>query len=137
MFTEYKVVYSDSEIEEAKERYCNAVSLSIKGSAGVFMKRQHKDIFINNFNPNLMRLHEVNHDIQIVIDQYACAEYVCGYLTKNEAGINKTLEAINNEAKDLSNMQLLNKLATALDKNREVSIFEAVYRLLGLPMTKN
>ena len=33
-------------------------------------------------------------------------------------------------------MEKLNALASALDKHREVSVQEAVYRILGLPMTK-
>ena len=34
-------------------------------------------------------------------------------------------------------MDKLNALASVLDKHREVSIQEAIYRLLGLPMTKS
>ena len=34
-------------------------------------------------------------------------------------------------------MELLNKLASVLDKHREVSVQEATYRMLGLPMTKS
>ena len=74
--------------------------------------------------------------IQLVVDQYACAQYITGYLTKNEDGISKTLKAVNDEAGDLSKMSVLNKLATVLDKHREVSIQEAVYRMMGYPMTK-
>ena len=81
-----------------------------------------------------MQIHEANHDIQLVSDPYACAEYICDYMTKAEGGMSKVLQAINDEGKDLSKMQLLNKLASALDKQREVSIQEATYRLLGLSM---
>ena len=34
-------------------------------------------------------------------------------------------------------MEKLNKLSAVLDKHREVSLQEAVYRILGLPMTKS
>ena len=37
----------------------------------------------------------------------------------------------------IGGMDLLNKLANVLDKHREVSIQEAVYRMLGFPMTKS
>ena len=84
-----------------------------------------------------MTLHLAIHDIQIVIDQYAAAQYVCGYLTKNEEGISKLLKAVNEESENLKQMDKLNKLATVLDKHREVSVQEAVYRILGLPMTKS
>ena len=84
-----------------------------------------------------MLIHEANHDIQMVVDQYACAQYICGYLTKNEEGMSKLLKKINDEAKNLSKMELLNKLASVLDKHREVSVQEATYRMLGFPMTKS
>ena len=51
--------------------------------------------------------------------------------------MSKVLQAISNEGPDLSQMQLLNKPASTLVKYREVSIQEATYRLLGLPMIKS
>ena len=69
--------------------------------------------------------------------QYACAQYVVGYLTKNECGISKLLKAVNDQAKGLSNLDLIKEISTVLDKHREVSIQEAIYRLLSLPMTKS
>ena len=59
-----------------------------------------------------------------------------GYLTKNEAGMSKLLKAVNDQAKGLSNMDLIKEISTVLDKHREVSIQEAIYRMLSLPMTK-
>ena len=69
--------------------------------------------------------------------QYACAQYVIGYLTKSESGMSQLLKAVNEQAGDLSNMEILNQLASVLDKHREVSIQEATYRILSLPMTKS
>ena len=125
------------EIEKAHNCYKNALSASIKGNGAIFVKRDPKDVFTNNYNPHIMQIHEANHDLQLVSDPYACAEYICDYLTKGEAGMSKVLQAINDEHKELSQMQLLNKLASTLDKHREVSIQEATYRLLGLPMIKS
>ena len=65
-----------------------------------------------------MLLHPANHDIQLVVDEYACAQYICGYLTKNEAGMSQLLKNINDEAEDLSKMDLLKKLASVLDRHR-------------------
>ena len=72
-----------------------------------------------------------------ILFQYACAQYVVGYLTKNESGMSKLLKAVNDQGKDLSNKDLLNQLSNVLDKHREVSIQEATYRILSLPMTKS
>ena len=68
---------------------------------------------------------------------YAAAQYICGYLTKNESGMSKLLKAVNEETTNLKQVDKLNALASVLDKHREVSIQEAIYRLLGLQMTKS
>ena len=113
------------EKKKAFERYLDALSASVRGTGCVFLQRGTKDLFTNNYNRKLMQVHQANHDIQIVVDQYACAQYVVGYLTKNESGMSK-----------LSNMETLNQLSSVLDKHREVSIQEATYRILSLPMVK-
>ena len=154
--TQRKLVrYSLKEKEAAYKKYINALSVSVRGTGAIFLKRNTEDLFTNNFNRSLLKLHKANHDVQIVVDQvkifssfselylifnpfqYACAQYVVGYLTKNEDGMSKLLKAVNDQAGDISNMELLNKLSSVLDKNREVSIQEATYRILGLPMTKS
>ena len=45
------------------------------------------------------------------------------------------LREVNNQAGNISNMELLNQLSSVLDRNREVSVQEAIYRLLSLKMT--
>ena len=60
-----------------------------------------------------------------------------GYLTKNESGMSKLLKAVNDQAKGLSNLDLIKEISGVLDKHREVSIQEATYRMLSLPMTKS
>ena len=50
--------------------------------------------------------------------------------------MSKLLKTVEEECKDLSRMEKLNKFADVLDKHREVSIQECIYRLLGLPMSK-
>jgi hypothetical protein len=62
---------------------------------------------------------------------------VIGYLTKSESGMSQLLKAVNEQAGDISNMEILNQLASVLDKHREVSIQETIYRILSLPMTKS
>ena len=48
--------------------------------------------------------------------------------------MSKLLQAVKDETNNLSQMEKLNALATVLDKHREVSVQEAIYRLLGLNM---
>ena len=56
---------------------------------------------------------------------------------KNESGMSKLLKAVNDQAKNISNKDLISQLMSILDKHSEVSIQEAVYRILSLPMTKS
>ena len=121
--------YTDDEKQEAKSRYLDALSASAQGTAIVVLKRDVKNIFVNGYNSSIMRLHRANHDLQICIDHYAAAQYVCGYLTKNESGISKLLKAVNEESNNLKESDKLNALASVLDKHREVSIQEAIYCL--------
>ena len=84
--------FDDQEKATAKNRYLNAISAGIQGSAAVILKREVKDMFVNGYSRQIMRLHKANHDVQICIDQYSVAQYICGYLTKNESGISKLLK---------------------------------------------
>ena len=129
--------YNEDDIKAAKLRYINAISASVKGTAMLVLKREVKNIFINAYNPKIMRLHKTNHDVQLCIDPYGCAQYCCCYLTKNEAGSSTLLKAVNDETNNLSQLEKLRALAAVLDKHRECSIQEAVYRLLGLNMVKS
>ena len=71
MFEENKLIEEFTPIEKraAYERYLRALSVAVKGTGAIFMKRNPKDVFTNNFNRRLMSVHKANHDIQIVIDQ--------------------------------------------------------------------
>ena len=51
--------------------------------------------------------------------------------------MSKLLKAVNDQAHGLSNLDLIKEISSVLDKHREVSIQEAIYRMLSLPMTKS
>ena len=61
--------FTESEKNEAYQRYLNALSASIRGTGSIFHKRYTKDVFTNNFNRRLLGIHKANHDLQIVVDQ--------------------------------------------------------------------
>ena len=135
----FKGINSGSEEEQmskARERYHTALRAGIKGQLTVFPKRDTKSLFVNGFNPKLMQLQSANHDIQYCADPYAVAQYVSGYLTKNESGMSALLKKVDEEFKSLPEIEKIKKFAAVLDKHREVSIQECIYRLLGLPMAK-
>ena len=125
-------------VEKARRRYLNALRCEVRSSGLLILRRGTSDIFTNNYNKKMIRIHQANQDIQFITDEYAVAEYICNYLTKNEAGMSGMLKNINDEAVKQGEevMKTIKKLATALDKGREMSIQEAIYRSLGLKMTK-
>ena len=51
--------------------------------------------------------------------------------------MSKLLKAINDNRNELSNIEIINQISAVLDKNRELSVQEVVYRALSLPMTKS
>ena len=127
-----------NQLENAMKRYLNALRCDIRGSGMLILRRDPRDVFTNNYNIKLMNYHSANQDIQYVSDMWACAQYVTNYLTKSETNISSILKKINEEGikTGLQTTKILDKLSRALDKNREVSIQETVYRILGLPMCK-
>ena len=104
----------------------------------VLLKRKPCDVFTNNYNKNLIQIHNANQDIQYITDEYAVVEYVLNYMTKNESGQTTIMKQLIDEcvAQGEETKTTIKKLAKALDKGRECGIQEAAYRLLGLPMTK-
>ena len=118
MFREGKQFDDPQEIKIARQRYLTALRCEVKSSGTLLLRRNTQDIFTNNFNKVLIKLHQANQDIQYISDQYAVAEYICNYLTKNEAGLSSLLKNINDEAiKDGENVLMtIKKLGKALEK---------------------
>ena len=139
MYEEHKSYneYSNQDKIKARTRYLNALSASVVGSAKVFLKRKVEHIFVNGFNKKIMLLFQANHDLQLCIDPYACVQYVSKYITKNEAGKSQLLMTVCQETLNLKQIDQLRALATVLDKHREASLQECVYRILGLQMAKS
>ena len=107
-----------------EEDYTYALRRSAKGHGSLFMKRDCSQVFINNFNRNIMNQHSANQDFTLCIDENQVAAYVINYLTKNEAGQSKMLREVDEQcAKEgISYSEKLKKFAQALDQSREVSV---------------
>lgn len=127
---------SEEVMAKARSRYENALRASIRGEMSVFPKRDTASLYVNNHNKKLMKHHGANEDLTYIGDAYGAAGYICGYLTKAESGQSALLKKIDTEYKHLPEQEKLRKFASCLDKSREVSIQEAIYRLLGLALAK-
>ena len=77
-------------------------------------------------------------DIQYVLDVYACAVYIVNYISKGQKGISELLHQACSEARKGNHdiKQQVRDIGSRFLKNVEISVKEAVYIVLQLPMKK-
>ena len=117
------------------DSYILAVRSSLK-SAAVFVRRLPSELRVNNYNVHCLKAWQANHDIQLVLDVYACASYITAYVTKGSRGMSDLLRQVCDEARHgCSNLkQQVRIIGNKFLNNVEVTAQEAVYLLLQLPL---
>ena len=125
-------------LEMNEEDYILAIRCSLKQDK-VFLKRKPSEIRINPYMKNLIGAWQANHDIQYVIDAYACAMYIISYINKSQRGMSAILDKANKEAKrgDMDLKQKIRHIGNQFLNNVEVSAQEAIYLLLELSLTES
>ena len=114
--------------------YVQSMAAVAEKKTCLVLEREPSDGWINNYNPQLLKVWNANMDIQYVLDPYSCIMYIVSYITKAE----RELSEVMNLAKDeiLSNEEdsrkRLKQLAQVYLKNHEMSVQEAVYRVCSL-----
>ena len=98
-------------------------------------KRDRGDIFVNNYNPEVLRAWNANIDIQYVLDPYSCIMYIISYIAKSESELGVVLkqarEDMIKDGQNVNEAKSLKSLAHKYFTHREVSVQEAVVRLSG------
>ncbi|XP_073671989.1 uncharacterized protein [Paramisgurnus dabryanus] len=103
----------------------------------VLLKRKPCDIWVNQYNRDLLRCWNANMDIQFVVDAYSCIVYIISYISKQEREMGLLLANAQKEAYNQGNMdakQALRKLGSVFLHNRDVSSQESVYRLTNMKL---
>ncbi|XP_032445815.1 uncharacterized protein LOC116736996 [Xiphophorus hellerii] len=105
----------------------------------VIMKRDPKDSWVNGYNPDLLRAWNANMDIQYVLDEYSCIEYMMSYIAKPEHEMAQYLKSVVDDLKraNVSERDEMKKIMQAYSKQREVSAQESVARTCSLPLKKS
>ncbi|VDI50596.1 Hypothetical predicted protein, partial [Mytilus galloprovincialis] len=100
----------------------------------VTLVRTPSDLWINQYNPDLLRCWNANMDIQFITDVYACVVYIISYISKAEREMGVVLQNASKEAAEgnCDAQQAMKKIGGAYFREREVSAQEAVYRVCGL-----
>ena len=119
------------------EDYIDAVRTSIKGPK-IFLRRNLLEIRINPYMKNLVSAWKANHDIQFVLDPYACAVYITDYISKSQKGMSTLLHNACKEAREGNDClrKQVRFMGNKFLNATEISAQEAVYLTLQLPLTK-
>lgn len=116
--------------------YERAVRSSLK-SPKVFLKREVSEDRVNMYMRNLLTIWQANMDCQFCVDAYSVITYILNYINKENRGLSLSLREVVNEC-EKNNMDIKNSikaLGNVFLKSSEVSIQEACYILLGLPLS--
>ncbi|XP_070540155.1 uncharacterized protein [Ptychodera flava] len=113
------------------ERACSVLTKK----TSVVLKRESSDVWVNQYNKDLLRCWNANMDIQFVVDAYSCIVYIISYISKAEREMGLLLDHAQKEASKEDNAdarKALRRLGLLYVNNREVSAQEAVYRVCNL-----
>ena len=107
-------------------------------SAGnnVVMKRKPSDSWINTYNPDVIRVWKANMDLQYILDPCACVMYIATYMLQSECSMEELLKQVSKECSSEGIRTQVRHLGSVFLNHRdtEVSVWEAVYRILSMPI---
>ena len=78
--------------------YLKAIQTSIK-TEKVFLKRAPNENRINPYIKDILNVWKGNHDVQFVLDAYACAMYIVSYIKKSSKGMSTLMAEACKEAR--------------------------------------
>ena len=112
------------------DEYIRAVvQQPIKGST-VLLQRDIDEIFMNNYNPEMITTWDANMDLQPTFDYYAVITYINDYITKmDKAQQDFLLLAIKQIPKDQDFWKRCIDLANMFQSHRQVGEAEVYYKL--------
>ncbi|XP_062580136.1 uncharacterized protein LOC134242119 [Saccostrea cucullata] len=124
-----------SKISLTQEMYEEAHNMLTKKKS-IILKRNPSDLWINQYNPCLLKCWDANMDIQFVLDPFSCIVYIISYISKSEREMGMLIKQTKVEAEEgnLDAHQTLKRIGSAYLHHREVSVQEAVYRVCNLKM---
>ena len=134
------VTYADflDDLNITEEEYISSIQSSLKAPK-LFLKRTPGESRINPYMTALLHTWNANHDLQFVLDPYACAVYIVAYISKSQREMSLLLDEACKEARN-GNLDLKHAVRHIGNKflnSVEVSAQEAAYLVLQLPITKS
>jgi hypothetical protein len=65
----------------------------------VFLKRTPSEVRVNPYMKIVLSAWKANHDLQFILDPYACARYIVSYISKSQKGMSALLDQAIKEAR--------------------------------------
>jgi hypothetical protein len=124
-------------IEMTEEEYIKAIRSNLNGPK-VFLKRQPCEVRVNPYMKVILSAWKANHDLQFVLDPYACAMYIVSYINKSQKGMSALLDQATKEARqgNLDLKRQVRHIGNYFTNSVETSAQEAVYLTIQIPLTK-
>ena len=112
-----------------EQDYKKALQISQRGKI-VILKREIRDRFINNYNPEWLLGWNGNMDIQLCFDPHAVVTYIADYYGKDESGMTEFLkQALRENRNAATDKDRLHALKQAYLTHRQIGACEAIYRI--------
>ena len=124
------------EVKLTEDDYIIAVQTSLK-TERIFLERRPIESRINPYMKGLLDVWKANHDIQFVLDAYACATYIVSYINKSARGMSLLMAEACKEARkgNKSLKESVRHIGNKFLNSAEVSAQEAAYLILQLSMS--
>ena len=124
-------------LEMSEDEYIKVIRSSLNGPK-VFLQRRPSEVRINPYMKIVLSAWKANHDLQFVLDPYACAMYIVSYISKSQKRMSALLDQAAKEARQ-GNLDLKHQvrhIGNYFTNSVETCAQEAIYLLLQLPLTK-
>lgn len=124
---------------ESDIHYVNILRAGIKRPK-CFLRRQPKEKWINQYNPFVLSFAKSNCDLQLILEEYTCAQYVVEYVNKTNRGLSNLQRQIINimdENPELGLVEITRQIGLDLLNHVEMSSQEAAWFLLGQLMSQS
>ncbi|VDI23872.1 Hypothetical predicted protein [Mytilus galloprovincialis] len=131
-------MFLDDVLQMNDENYIKAIRSNLSGPK-VFLKRKPSEVRVNGYMKTVLIAWQANHDLQFVLDAFACAVYIVSYISKSQKGMSALL--LDQAAKEArqGNLDLKHQvrhIGNYFSNSVETSAQEATYLTLQMPLTK-
>ncbi|XP_071138424.1 uncharacterized protein [Mytilus edulis] len=130
-------MFLDDVLQMDDENYIKAIRSNLSGPK-VFLKRKPSEVRVNGYMKTVLIAWQANHDLQFVLDAFACAVYIVSYISKSQKGMSALLDQVAKEARQ-GNLDLKHQvrhIGNYFSNSVETSAQEATYLTLQMPLTK-